>query len=375
MFTRVWTMLGKEFLQVLRDPRMRIVIFVIPCLQTLLIGYAVTIDVKHVPTALFDLDETPETRELGARFWQSGYFDLVREVGTYDEARRLIDRGAVSLVLHFRHGFADDLRAGRTAAVQMILDGTDSNTASIVMGYTSKIISGYSRQQLVARMERLRGAVPLPGQILLKSRAWFNENLESRNYYVPGVVAIVVTLVTLLLTSMAVVREKEIGTMEQIMVTPITAWEFILGKTLPFAIIGYIDVLLVAGVGVYWFNVPIQGSVGLLLFATGLYLLTTLSVGLLISTVSQTQQQAMMGSFFFFFPVMLLSGFVFPVENMPVIVQWMTWLNPLRFYLVILRGIFLKGIGLDTLWPPMAVLATMGGVTLTMAVQRFHKTL
>ncbi len=191
----------------------------------------------------------------------------------------------------------------------------------------------------------------------------------------PGVIAIVVMLITLMLTSMAVVREKEIGTIEQIMVTPITSSEFILGKTLPFALIGFADVLLVTLVGVFWFGVPIHGSLWLLFFATTLYLMSTLGVGLLISTVSRTQQQAMMSAFFFYFPGVLLSGFMFPIANMPEVIQWLTYLNPLRYFLIVVRGIFLKGVGPEVLWPQMAALAALGLATLWLASRRFQKTL
>ena len=209
----------------------------------------------------------------------------------------------------------------------------------------------------------------------MQTRAWFNENLESRNFYVPGVIAIIVLLVTLMLTSMAVVREKEIGTMEQIMVTPIKPLEFILGKTVPFALIGFADVLLITVVSLVWFEIPIRGSVLLLLGAAALYIMTSLGVGLLISTVSETQQQAMMSTFFFYFPAVLLSGFMFPIANMPPVIQWLTYLNPLRYFLVIIRGIFLKGVGLHILWVQMAALAVMGIITLWLASRRFHKTL
>ena len=209
----------------------------------------------------------------------------------------------------------------------------------------------------------------------VETRAWFNENLESRNFYVPGVIAIIVMLVTLMLTSMAVVREKEIGTMEQIMVTPITPLEFILGKTVPFALIGFADVILITVLGVFWFKVPIRGNLLLLFVATALYLVTTLAIGLFISTVSRTQQQAMMSTFFFYFPAVLLSGFMFPIANMPEAVQWLTYLNPLRYYLVILRGIFLKGNGADVLWPQLLALFLLGGAVLAASTLRFHKRL
>lgn len=375
MFERLRQMLIKEFIQVFRDPRMRTVIFVIPCIQTLVIGLAVTTDVRDVPTAVYDRDQSEESRALVARFAASGYFRVVAYPQDDEEVRRTIDTGRASVVLHMLRGFGEDLQAGRTARLQVILDGTDSNTAGIVMSYVTRIALGYSQQILAERFDRLGATIRRPGAVTLRTRAWFNENLESRNYFVPGVIVIVVSLVTLLVTSMAVVREKEIGTIEQIMVSPITPAEFILGKTIPFALVGFIDVIAVTAVGVLVFGVPIRGSLWLLFGATGVYLMTTLGIGLWISTVSDTQQQAMMSTFFFFFPAMLLSGFVFPIANMPEPIQWLTYLNPLQYFLIIVRGLFLKGLGVDILWPQILALAVMGVVVLRLAVGRLRKTL
>jgi len=375
MLERIQHMVRKEFIQVLRDPRMKAFIFVMPVVQLLVFGYVVTMDVRHVATAVYDLDSSVASRDLVSRFVKPGYFDIVEYVTNDRRARELVDRGEVQTVLRLNKGFEEDLRAGRTAQLQVIMDGTDSNTAGIALNYAVRIAGQFSREALNTRSSRLRGSAHLPGQVELQTRAWFNENLESRNFFVPGVIALLVSLLTLLLTSMAVVREKEIGTMEQIMVTPITPAEFILGKTVPFALIGFADVLLITVIGVFWFEVPIRGNVMLLLLATALYVMTTLGVGLLISTVSQTQQQAMMTTFMFFMPAMLLSGFIFPIANMPVVVQWLTYLNPLRYFLVIIRGIFLKGVGVSVLWPQMAALAVMGLVTLYLTSRRFRKTL
>ena len=375
MFERIKHMLIKEFIQVFRDPRMRIVIFLIPCVQVLVIGYAVSTDVKHVRTAVFDLDNSQASRDLTARFVRSGYFDVVATVGDDRSARGVLDRNDVTAVLRFDHGFAEDLRAGRTARLQILVDGTDSNTASIALGYAMKIATAYSERILTERVERAMGPAGKTGRVELRTRAWFNENLESRNFFVPGVLVIVVALSTVLLTSMAVVREKEIGTMEQIIVTPITPTEFILGKTVPFAMIGFVDVILVTLIGAFWFEVPIRGNLLLLLLGTALFLMNTLGVGLLISTFSQTQQQAMMTTFFCFFPAMLLSGFAFPIANMPEPVQWMTLVNPLRYFLVIVRSIFLKGVGMEVLWSQMLPLLAIGAAALFLAVRRFHKTL
>ncbi|MGA2060710.1 MAG: ABC transporter permease [Thermoguttaceae bacterium] len=375
MFERIKHMLIKEFIQVFRDPRMRMVIFVIPCIQVFVISYAISMDVKHVRTAVYDLDNSQASRDVVASFVRSGYFDVVERIGSDKEATALLDRGKVSAILHIMHGFADDLRAGRTARLQVLVDGTDSNTANIVQSYAVKIAAAYSQNILIERYDRLLGAINLPGRPDLQTRAWFNENLESRNFFVPGVLVVVVSVVTMLLTSMAVVREREIGTMEQIMVTPITPVEFILGKTIPFALIGFIDVGLVTLIGRFWFDVPIRGDLALLFLATGFYLMTMLGIGLFVSTVSQTQQQAMISTFFFFFPAMLLSGFAFPIANMPEPVQWLTLFDPLRYFLVIVRAIFLKGVGMEILWPQMLALAVMGVFMLTLAAKRFHKTL
>lgn len=375
MWERIRHMLIKEFIQVFRDPKMKGIIFAMPIIQVMVFGYAVTTDVKHVALAIFDRDSSQMSRDLVARFVASEYFDVAAYIQDDKQAKGLIDRGEAQALLRIDNGFEDDLRAGRKVLLQVLVDGSDSNTAGIVLNYSGKIVGKFSQDVLNERLARLQGKAGIDAGIVVETRAWFNENLESRNFYVPGVIAILVMLITLMLTSMAVVREKEIGTIEQIMVTPITPLEFILGKSVPFALIGFADVLIITAVAVFWFEVPIRGNILLLFGATGLYLMTTLGIGLLISTVSETQQQAMMSTFFFYFPAVLLSGFMFPIANMPHIIQWATYLNPLRYFLVIVRGIFLKGIGISILWPQMAALAVMGVAVLWLASRRFHKTL
>jgi ABC-2 type transport system permease protein len=371
---RLTAMLIKEFTQILRDPKMRAVIFIVPLVQIILFGYAVNTDVRHVATAVYDLDNSVTSRELVARLEQSGYFDIVTRVGSSDAVRDLIDHGTIKAAIQLNRGLAEAVGGGRTAAVQLIIDGSDPNTARIVLVHAVKIITRYSDQLLVEREVRRLGSAWQPPEVELQSRAWFNENLESRNYYVPGVMAQLVLIVTMMLSAMSVVREKEIGTMEQIIVTPIRRWEFILGKTLPFALIGYLNVTMVTAVAAFWFDIPLRGDLLLLGVATGVYLLSTLGFGLFISTVSRTQQQAMMSAFMFMFPAMLLSGFAFPIENMPASIQHLTLLNPLRYYLVIIRGIFLKGVGSEVLWPQVAALAGLGSGILAVAIYRFRKT-
>ncbi|MFH0786552.1 MAG: ABC transporter permease [Pseudomonadota bacterium] len=375
MFGRLKQILIKEFIQIFRDPRSRGIVFIMPIFQMLIFGYAVTTDVKHVATAVYDPDNSLASRELVTRFVHSGYFDIEVNISREEQIQELVDHGRVQALIRLNKGFEKDLKSGRTGIVQLIVDGTDSNTAAIVLNYSNKIVSQYSQELLLQRVLRLGGSNQKLNRVELSTRAWFNENLESRNFYVPGVIALLVMLITLLLTSMAVVREKEIGTMEQIMVTPITPKEFILGKTLPFTLISFIDVFLITMVAVFWFEVPIRGSLGLLFLATSLYLMTTLGVGLFISTVSRTQQQAMMSAFFFQFPAVLLSGFVFPIANMPEVVQWLTYFHPLRYFLVIIRGIFLKGVGMTILWPHLLALAIMGSIILWLASKRFRKTM
>ncbi len=354
---------------------MKGILFGIPIVQTLLFGYAVTTDVNNIPTAILDLDNSIVSRKITQNFQRSGYFTIVRYVRNDEELRNLIDRSEVQAALKMNSGFGANITAGRTATLQVIVDGTDSNTGGIIMSYAAKICGQYSINIMAERMSRLQGRTIKPAGVELQTRAWFNENLESRNFFVPGVIAMMIMLITLLLTSMAVVREKEIGTIEQIMVTPITPGEFIMGKTIPFAVIAIFDVLLVTVVGVFWFDIPIRGSLFLLFFCSLIYLMSALGVGLLISTISNTQQQAMMSVFFFFFPAMLLSGMMFPIANMPEPIQWLTYLNPLRYFLVIVRGIFLKGVGIDVLWPQMMALTIMGITMLWLATKRFHKTI
>ena len=372
MWERIYRMLVKEFIQVLRDPRMKALIFVMPVIQLIMFGYAVTTDVEHIKTAVCDLDKSPQSRALIERFTASGYFTVVDNTDRPERLGELLDRGQATIGIQINRGFAEDLKSGRQAAIQTIVDGTDSNTGTVAMDYAQRITQEFSRTR-AAPGELAQLAQPQTTPIELRSRAWFNPDLKSRYFNVPGVIAVVVLLISLLLTAMAIVREREIGTMEQLMVTPIRSFELILGKTLPFVLISFIDVLVVTAIGINWFNVPIHGSLALLLFGAGLYLMSTIGIGLFISTISQTQQQALMSSFFFYLPAVLLSGFMFPISNMPEPAQWLTYLNPLRYFLVIIRDIFLKGSGWDILWPQFAALAGLGTALLTISSLRFKK--
>ena len=367
---RLLCVIKKEFIQIFRNSKMRAIVLVMPLVQSMVFGYAVTTDVKQVNTAVYDQAQTPESRDLIDRFIHSGYFSVKKVIRSDQEMDQVIDRGEVSAILRVPPDFSGKLAAGETAAVQIIVDGTDSNTAGVVLNYASGIIRNDALEIL---RKRTGGLGRQTIGVNLQTRAWFNANLTSRNFYVPGVIASIVMLVTLLLTSMSVVREKEMGTMEQIVVTPITSAEFILGKTMPSIILGFINMIFVTLISVFWFDIPVRGNMVTLLVANGFYLMTTIGTGLYISTISDTQQQAMMSAFFFYLPAVLLSGFMFPIANMPEVVQVFTYLNPLRYFLIIIRGIFLKGVGVAVLWPQMLALLILGSLVLTLAVKRFHK--
>lgn len=375
MWARLIAILVKEFIQLFRDPRMRGIVFVAPILQLMLFSYAATTDVRHIALAVQDEDHSAISRELVARFEGSGYFDVVARLDGDDSVRRYLDEGRTQAVLHVGPGFAADVRAGRPSPAQVIVDGTDSTTGSIVLQYGSRIIAQYAGELAQRSAHRHQGALPRLPQLTVDGRSWFNEDLSSRNFYLPGIIAMLVALITLMLTSMAIVREREIGTMEQLLVTPISPAELMLGKTLPFALVGIVDAVLVLVVGTQWFDVPMRGSLWALALAVVVFLLATLSIGLLISTLAETQQQAMMGTFLFFLPAVLLSGFMFPIANMPVAIQVLTLVNPLRYMMVILRSLFLKGVGLDVLWPQYLALAAVGVATMVLATSRFRRTL
>ncbi len=380
MRQRLRCMIRKEFTQVLRSPQMRGMLFLPPLIQLLVFGYAVNLDVDSAKIAWMDQDHSPESRELFSEFAGSGHFVISAMPNTDAEMQDLLDRSKVDGVVRVLPGFARDVERGRATSVQVLVDGTNSNSASLVSAYAGQTIARYAsevmtdrqRAKLVAADGPVHAGVP---DVVTRTRVWFNPELKSRNYFVPGVIVNIIRLVTLSLTTMAIVREKEIGTMEQLMVTPIRPIELILGKTLPFVVIGFWDMLLVLGASLLIFRVPFVGSFWLLCLASCLFILTTLGAGLLISTISKTQQQANMSTFLLFQPFMMLSGFTFPIRSMPTIVQQLTYLNPMRYFLEIVRGIFLRGSGMDTLWPNLVALLVFGVTILSFSVSRFHKTM
>jgi ABC-2 type transport system permease protein len=372
---RIYHIVVKEFLQIRRDKKMLVVSIVVPVVQLILLGYAATMDVKNIPMLLVDMDKSSISREFISQFSNSGYFVIHEQVNSPAEIDKYIENGEVWIAVVIPSTFSKNVMAGRQTAVQLIADGSDANSANIGIGYASQIIATYSRRIMGNIETQLRSRVAFP-RINTEIRVWYNPELKSRNFMVPGVLALILMVITLMLTSLGIVKEKEIGTLEQLMVTPIKPYQLIIGKLLPFVIIATIDILLVISVAYWWFGVALRGSFFLLLGLSGLFILTTLGLGLFVSTVSKTQQQAMMTAMFFIFlPLMFFSGFAFPIENMPRIIQYVSYLLPLRYYLVIVRGLFLKGVGITELWTQAAALLAFGALILTLSVLRFKKTL
>jgi len=379
----LWQVIVKEFLQIRRDVRMIPIIFVAPVVQITVFGFAVNTDVTRVPMVVVDEDRSAQSRDFVSRFADSGYFELVAGCDQADAAERWLVTGRAQLGLVIAPGFGSALASGRTGAVQVIVDGSDASSANVALGYASAAAQGWA---VAVQQKRLRvalgtsaGASHSPartGQVGLEPRVFYNPDLRSRWYYVPAVLAMILMVMTQLLSAMGVVREKEIGTMEQLIVTPIRPWQLLVGKLAPFAIIGIIDVFLVTAVTVFGFGVPLRGSFALLLGLSTLFLLSTLGIGLLVSTVVQNQQQAMMtAGLGLIMPMILLSGLIFPIDNMPPPVRLITYAIPLRYYAEIIRGVFLRNSGLAVLWPQALALLAMGLSIMTVASLRFRKRL
>jgi ABC-2 type transport system permease protein len=382
MWERIWEIVKKEALQSMRETKTRLTLFLPPLIQLAIFGYAVNLDVEHTRIAWMDMDRTPASRDLGSAFAASRYFEVVAIPRSEGQVQELMDRSRVQAVIRVLPGFARDIERGETAGVQVLVEGTNSNTASLVSNYANLVVAGYAARvsadqqgrKVMARSPAgpVSGALP---SVASQSRVWFNPELRSRNYFVPGTVVNILMNVTLMLTALGLVREKEIGTMEQLMVTPIRPVELMIGKMIPFALVGLVDLILVTTLAVVLFQVPLRGSLPLLLISSLLFLMSSLGIGLFISTISQTQPQAMISSFFFSMPAFMLSGFTFPIQNMPASIQALSYLNPVRYFMEIVRGIFLKGSGISALWPQMLVLGVYGVAILGLSAWRFQKRL
>lgn len=363
---RIRRLVRKELRQLFRDPRSKRIIFVAPVVQLVLFGYAVTTDVRDVSLALLDRDRTTESRRIVESLTASGYFRVVLDAGGEEQVRQALDAGRARAALVIPTGFSRALEGGEGPSVQMLLDGTNSNTATVARGYATGILTRFALRSGRDGLERTARGVDL------RTRAWFNPELESRHYNVPAVMGMIVLVMSLVLTAMAVVRERELGTMDQLLVSPLTPGEFILGKTVPVAGVAMVQLALVAGVGLLWFRIPFRGSVLLLVVASVLFILAGLAFGLLVSTISRTQQEAFLSIFLLVLPAIVLSGLLYPVETMPEVFQWLTLANPLRHFLEIVRASFLKGAGATDLVLQLSVLALMAGGGLWLAVNRFR---
>jgi ABC-2 type transport system permease protein len=374
MLDRLYVMFMKEFLELKRD-FWAIFRLVVPLLiQVIIYGYAATFTVKHVSTTVLDLDHSAVSRALISHFNATGRFNIVDMATNQAQVTHDINTGAATVAIVIHAGFARQLLNGQSAPLQVIVDGTNSNTALIALGYVSQIVAGFQTETMASAWPQ---SAPAPGSITvsLEQQPWFNEGLDDVWFFIPGVIGTLTMMQVISLTAFAVVREREMGTLEQIMVSPITPFEFILGKTVPFFLIGMGDVALVTIVGILWFQIPFIGNLFVLLLGATLFLLAAVGLGLLLSTFSRTQQQAFALNFFFINPLMILSGFAFPIAAMPRMLQWFTYINPLRYFLVVVRAVFLKGVGLGALWPDLTALAALAAGMLTISILRFRKSL
>ena len=375
MWGRVFNLVLKELRQLRRDRAAKFRLLIPTLVQLFIFGYAATFEVYNVSTAVLDLDHSQESRELIARFGASGRFQIVLTAKSSAEIARAIDRADAVVAIVIQAGFAEDLRKGLSAPAQVIVDGTNSNTALIALSYVGQIVADYAQTTGHDLSRRMHPAQRPPPTVTLEQRPWYNVDYNSRWFFVPGVIATLTLIMIVNLTSFAVVREREVGTLEQIMVTPIRPFEFILGKTIPYFLVGLGLTVVIAGVGTLWFQIPFRGNPFVLLLGTTLYLLSVLGIGLLISTMCKTQQQAFATNFFVINPAFILSGFSFPIASMPPVMQWLSDINPMTYYLIVIRGTFLKGVGLSVLWPQMAALAILGVGLLGLSVLRFRKSL
>jgi ABC-2 type transport system permease protein len=385
MQNNILNVFSKEIKQVRRDRRLLPIIIVLPIIQLLLLSYAANLDIRNIPFAVLDRENSFLSRGLIESFSQSGYFDLQTYLQSYNEIEEMIESEHIKMALVIDSGFIQKLEKKHQAPLQVILDGSDGFQAGVALNYASAIVQRFATKILQKNINFSIFAIggditELVGQgegnlIDSRTRLWYNPELKSRYFMVPGVIVIILMVLTMILTSVSIVREKELGTMEHLIVTPLKRRDLIIGKLLPFVFIGFIDVAVIITIAILWFKLPFKGSFALLALGAGLFLLSTLSLGLLVSIISKTQHQAMMTGFFLALPFMLLSGFIFPIANMPQWVQYLTYAIPPRYFLTIIRGIFLKGVGFSILWPQFVMLFALGFGILLFSVLSFRKSL
>jgi len=370
---RVLMLAKKEIIQLFRDKKLLPLLFIAPLMQLILFGYVVQTEVKNVGVVLADSDRTAESRIIAEKFTNAGYFEIVRRVDDEAEVAGFIETGKATLGLIIPKGYQNTIKSGRTAELMLIIDGSDANTGVQAQQYATRIIAARSQELMGRKLESMKAIAPKISSVEPRVRVWYNPDMKSVNYMVPGLMGLIITLITTMITATAIVKERERGTLEQLIVTPIKRWELIMGKVLPFVVIAFIEIGLVIGIGVWWFGVPFRGNILLLLALCTAFLFTTVGQGLLVSTISRTQHQAQMTAWFFMMPTMMLSGFIFPIENMPKVIQAVTYAIPLRYFLVIVRGIFLKGVGIAALWDQVLILSLLGVLIFTVSVLRFQK--
>lgn len=364
----------KELLQVKRDKKMLAIIFLAPILQLIFLGYAANMDVNIIHTTIYDQDKTATSRDFINQFEQSGYFQIDYYVNDYEEVTRLLNLSKTLVAIVIPRDFEKKLNRRETAPLQTLFEGSDGNKASIALGYIQGITTKFSREIVTETKDKVGMKISLSGSLTPEVRVWYNPEMKTRNYMIPGILGLILMISTLSLMSMAVVREREIGTLEQLIVTPLKTYQLLLGKLIPFTLIGFIVLIIVMLIMTQWFGIVVRGNKLYLLFAALLFVLSNLGIGLFISTVSKTQQQAMMASVFsVMMPMIYLSGFAFPIENMPRLVQYITYIIPLKYFIIILRGIVLKGIGFSSLWLETLILFGMGVSILFISAKRFSK--
>lgn len=382
--SRFLHVVAKELRQLARDRKIYPIVLIAPILQLFLYGYAATFDLHRLPVAVLDGDRSAESRAIVRRIEASGDFAVGLRASSPAEIEEALVRGAARAAVVFLPGFGANLREGRGAALGLLLDGADSNTATIARSSLEAIAARHAVEMKVADirsrdpvaaslLERLRGPEGLPEALEVRTRVLYNPELRSANYMIPGVIVLILSVMTMMLSALSIVKEKEIGTFEMLLATPIRPVELVAGKLAPFVAIGFVDVLLVLVTAKLWFRIPIAGSAGLLLVFAAAFVMTTIALGLLVSTVTRSQQQAMVVSFVVLLPMILLSGFIFPIDSMPRPARLVSYAIPVRYFLEAVRAIFLRGVGLDILWPQMATLAALGGGLLAAAVLRFRK--
>ncbi len=375
MNSRLRALIRKEFIQVLRDPRTLVLIFVLPVMMLFLLGYAATNDVRNIALAVFDQDNSASSRALLAAFRASDYFRIEAVVSSEAELRALMDRNAVRAGVIIPPGYGSELTAGRTGQVAFVIDGSDPTVANTALSAATLAGQSISTEILTERLNSRGQNFVLQAPVEIRTQVWYNPGLVSAHYMIPGMIGIILQFLATLLTATSIVRERERGTIEQLIVTPLRPWELVVGKLTPYVLIAFLDTLEVLFAGVLIFGVPINGSLGLLLALTALFLITTLGIGLLISTIANTQQEAMLTTQFMLLPSIFLSGFFFPLAAMPDFLQWISYAIPLRYFLIIARGVVLKGVGLEAMWSEAAALALFGLVVMTAAALRFKKRL